>query len=53
MAKKVYIIKEPGEVFVMQKRNYGCLHFIGDAVLTVLTGGLWLIWVFVREMRRK
>ncbi len=32
-------------------RNYGFTNFIGDAVMTVLTGGLWLIWIFVREMR--
>lgn len=33
-------------------KNYGCLNFLADIVMTVLTGGLWLIWVFVREMRR-
>jgi hypothetical protein len=33
-------------------RNYGVLHFAVDAVLVVVTGGLWLIWIFVREMRR-
>lgn len=33
-------------------RNYGVGHFIVDAFLVVVTGGLWLIWIFVREMRR-
>ena len=33
-------------------RNYGVIHFAFDAVLVVVTGGLWLIWIFVREMRR-
>ena len=33
--------------------NYGCLSFIGDCVMTILTAGLWLIWVFVREMRKQ
>lgn len=33
--------------------NYGCGKFLFDAVLTVLTGGLWLIYVFVRESRKK
>lgn len=33
-------------------RKYGLLNFIGDVILTTLTGGLWLIWIFVREMRR-
>lgn len=27
-------------------------QFCLDAFLTVLTGGLWLIWIFVREIRR-
>ncbi len=33
--------------------RYGCLNFLLDVVLTVITGGLWLIWIFVREMRRR
>jgi len=32
-------------------RGFG--RFIVDATMTLLTGGLWLIWVFVREMRRR
>lgn len=34
----------------MQKR-YGILGFLGDIIMVVLTGGLWLIWIFIREMR--
>lgn len=34
-------------------RRYGCMGFFGDLIMTGLTGGLWLIWVFVREMRRR
>lgn len=33
-------------------RRYGLFNFLLDCVLTLITGGLWLIWVFVREMRR-
>ena len=33
--------------------SYGCGSFLFDVVLSVLTGGLWLIWIFVREMRRR
>jgi hypothetical protein len=33
-------------------KPYGVLSFLGDAFLTCVTGGLWLIWIFVREMRR-
>jgi hypothetical protein len=34
------------------KKKYGLGKFLVDAVLTCVTGGLWLIWIFVREMRR-
>lgn len=34
-------------------RKYGFWNFIGDVLLTLITGGLWIIWIFVREMRRK
>lgn len=37
---------------VRQRRKYGFFHFVFDCTLTFLSGGLWLIWVFVREMRR-
>lgn len=35
----------------MKNQRYGCLAFLLDIVLTAVTGGLWLIWIFVREMR--
>lgn len=35
------------------RRTYGLFNFAWDVILTVLTGGLWLIWIFVREMRRR
>jgi hypothetical protein len=35
------------------RKKYGFWSFFGDALMTLLTGGLWLIWVFVREMRRR
>lgn len=31
-------------------RGYGFTNFIGDATMTICTGGLWLIWVFIREI---
>lgn len=33
------------------RKKYGLFAFLVDCGLTLLTGGLWLIWVFVREMR--
>lgn len=32
-------------------KKYGLANFLFDATLTVLSGGIWLIWIFVREMR--
>lgn len=34
-------------------KRYGCFSFIWDIFMTCLTGGLWLIWIFVREMRKR
>lgn len=36
-----------------KNKKYGCGSFLLDAILTLVTGGLWLIWIFVREMRRR
>lgn len=35
------------------RRRYTIFSFIFDIVMTCLTGGLWLIWIFVREMRNR
>lgn len=32
--------------------KYGFFSFIGDVIMTSVTAGLWLIFIFVREMRR-
>ena len=37
----------------MQKKKYGLFNFVVDVALCALTGGLWLIWIFVREMRNR
>ena len=34
-------------------KTYGFWKFMGDAFMTLFTGGLWLIWIFVREMRNR
>jgi hypothetical protein len=36
-----------------QQKGYGCFGFLFDIIMTVLTCGFWLIWVFVREMRKR
>lgn len=40
-------------VAVRAQRKYGFFNFLVDLLLTVITGGLWLIWIFVREMRNR
>lgn len=35
------------------RRPYGCLAFLFDIFMTLITSGLWLIWIFVREMRSR
>lgn len=33
------------------RRRYNPLTFLWDITMTVFTGGLWIIWIFCREMR--
>lgn len=37
----------------MRRRKYNLFNFIVDIFLSVVTGGLWLIWIFCREMRNR
>ena len=37
----------------MSQRRYGLFNFSLDVVLCLVTGGFWLIWIFVREMRNR
>lgn len=34
-----------------RSKRYGCLGLIGDFLMICITGGLWLIWVIIREIR--
>lgn len=34
-------------------RRYGLVNFLFDIFMIAITSGLWLIWIFVREMRRR
>ena len=36
----------------MSRDRYGCFSFLFDIMMVGVTAGLWLIWIFVREMRR-
>lgn len=35
------------------QKKYGFWGFLGDVFMTFVTCGLWLIWIFVREMRKQ
>lgn len=37
----------------MGRRPYGCMSFVFDIFMVGITGGLWLIWIFIREMRAR
>jgi hypothetical protein len=32
-------------------RKYGLSNFIGDVFLSFATGGLWIIWICIRELK--
>lgn len=32
-------------------RKQGCLSILFDFFMTIITGGLWLIWVLIRYLR--
>jgi len=36
-----------------EPKPYGFFKFVFDCTLVFITGGLWLIWIFVREMRKR
>lgn len=43
----------PVYIPVRRRKRYGVFKFFFDCLLVFITGGLWLIWIFVREMRRR
>lgn len=40
-------------IVIAQQKSYGFWKFLGDCFMTFITGGFWLIWVFIREMRKR
>ena len=34
-----------------RRGGYGLLNFVFDIVMLCITAGLWIIWIFIREMR--
>lgn len=34
-----------------RRKHYSGFHLFIDLILTLITGGLWLIWIFIRFLR--
>jgi hypothetical protein len=47
------IVYVPVPVYASERRRYGFFNFIFDCVMTLITYGFWLVWIFVREMRKR
>lgn len=43
----------PSNYYYQPHKSYSGLDFLGDLLMLTLTGGLWFIYIFVREMRRR
>lgn len=55
MTKRVRLYRTEyiGDIIMSGSNSkYGCLNFLFDIFMVCITGGLWLIWIFVREMRK-
>lgn len=37
----------------MSRRKYGFGNFLVDCFMICITGGLWFVWIFAREMRNR
>lgn len=37
----------------MERKRYKFRNFLTDSFMIVLTGGLWLVWIFIREHRKQ
>lgn len=36
-----------------RQKKYTIFSFLFDIIMVILTGGLWLIWIYVRENRNR
>lgn len=33
------------------KKHYGFIHLVFDLFMTIVTGGLWLVWLLIKFLR--
>lgn len=45
---RVVYVRDP---YCRRRRRYGLGHFLFDLVMLSVTGGLWIIWIIIRELR--
>lgn len=34
-----------------KRKKYGCMHLLFDFFMTLMTGGLWLLWLVIKFLR--
>lgn len=44
---------EPEMKGTKMRERYGFLNFLFDCFMIFITAGFWIIWIFVREMRKR
>lgn len=49
---KHIIVKGSPTVYLVKRRKYTWVIFLLDLLMVFLTGGLWIISIIIREMRR-
>jgi len=47
-----YYVDKERKCIVMSKGSYGLGSFLFDLFMTWITGGIWLLWILFRYMRR-
>lgn len=40
-------------IIIQERKSYGFLSFLFDCFMVIVTCGFWLIWIWVREMRKR
>lgn len=46
----VFLFSQKGHAMA-RRRKYTAGNFLLDCFMIFLTGGLWIVWIFAREMR--
>lgn len=47
MGSPIYVVMAP------PRKKYRFRTFIWDMFWIIMTHGLWILWIFIREMRRR